>query len=73
LEWDKEQNSIFYESQITKNDEIGAIANTYGKAYYGATGGHLTFSFTPTGLGTCLEVTHGGTDEVLDLTHVEDW
>jgi len=44
-----------------------------GTDYYGAIGGQLTYSFTPTGLGCIVEVIHGVTKEKLDLTDVEIW
>jgi hypothetical protein len=46
-----------------------------GVPYQGAIGGGLTYSFTPTSLGTVLKVqyiTHSKTYE-LDLTEYEDW
>jgi hypothetical protein len=41
--------------------------------YYGACGGALTYSFTPTSIGTVLTVTHGVTKEKLDLTDYDSW
>jgi hypothetical protein len=37
-----------------------------------AIGGALTYSFTPTGLGTITTIKCGCGEE-LDLSHVEDW
>jgi len=44
-----------------------------GSDYYGAIGGEITYSFTPNGLGCAIEVKHGTTGNVLDLTDVSDW
>lgn len=44
-----------------------------GFGYYGACGGALTFSFTPNGLATVFKVTHGLTQETLDLTDYDNW
>ena len=41
--------------------------------YGGASGGCLTYSFTPTSLGMVTKVTHALTGETLDLTDYEDW
>ena len=40
--------------------------------YSGVSGGAFTFSFTPTGLGLIIKVTHFQ-GEVLDLTEYDDW
>lgn len=40
--------------------------------YSGAIGGGLTYSFTPTGLGTIIKVKHSSGAE-LDLTFYEGW
>ena len=39
--------------------------------YFGAIGGEVTFSFSPTGLGTVVQVKCR--DKVLDLTDYESW
>ena len=41
--------------------------------YYGAIGGGLKYSFTPTGIGTIVEVTNTILDETLDLTDYDGW
>ena len=43
-----------------------------GTNYYGAIGGVLTYSFTPTSLGCVIVVEHGVTKVKLDLTNY-DW
>lgn len=40
--------------------------------YSGAVGGDITYSFTPTSLGTIFTVTHSSGAK-LDLTTYEDW
>ena len=39
-----------------------------GSSYYGAIGGELTYLFTSNGIGCCIQVKHGTTGNVLDLT-----
>lgn len=39
---------------------------------YGAIGGHLTYSFTPTSLGTVLKITHAS-GAILDVTDYDSW
>lgn len=41
--------------------------------YGGAIGGSLTYSFTPTSLGTVVQVKHGLSGETLDLSDYENW
>ena len=41
--------------------------------YAGASGGALTYSFTPTNLGTVVKVTEELSGKVIDLTEYEDW
>lgn len=43
------------------------------KPYYGAIGGGLTYSFTPTGLGVVVEVTEYHTKKTINLTDYESW
>ncbi len=45
---------------------------TLPEAYAGAIGGRLTFSFTPTSLGTVVKVRDGISDKEVDLTDY-DW
>jgi len=51
-------------------DKIDPKSN---RPYYGAIGGGLTFSFTPTGLGTVVKVTESLTKETIDLTDYGQW
>ncbi len=46
----------------------------YGdQPYYGAIGGGLTYSFTPTGLGEILVVTEALSKMELNLTDYDSW
>lgn len=47
--------------------------DTNGEPYYGAIGGGVTYSFTPTGLGDILVVTEAITGEKLNVTEALDW
>jgi hypothetical protein len=40
--------------------------------YYGAIGGSMTYSFTPTNIGTVVKVEHA-TGAVLDISDYEHW
>lgn len=61
-EWDKGHQSSceYYDDGTQASNPIGAI------------GGRLTYSYTPTGLGTCFVVTCACGQE-LNLTNVDDW
>lgn len=41
--------------------------------YYGAIGGELTYSFTPTSLGIIEKIKHSGTGSEIDLTEYDLW
>ncbi len=56
------------EEQYGKYEEWADHCDTYA----GAIGGRLSFVFTPTGLGTCLQV-KCICGEKLELTNTEDW
>jgi len=43
-----------------------------GSPYYGAIGGSMTWSFTPTGIGVVVKVKHASGAE-LDLTDYDEW
>ena len=75
--WRDEQDQIVLERQRAS---VTAGANKFpsgliddGHPYYGAIGGALTYSFTPTSIGTVTTVTHGATGEVLNLTDYDNW
>lgn len=44
-----------------------------GEVYTGASGGNLTYSITPTSLGTAFKVHDAISGETLDLTDYENW
>lgn len=46
---------------------------TEGVPYYGAIGGGLTYSFTPTSLGTVVVVKEMITGEEINLTDFDSW
>lgn len=65
-EWSAEQDAIIVERQRARGDQSDT-------PYYGASGGSLTYMFTPTSLGLVIKVEHGLTKNVLDLTDYESW
>ncbi len=52
-------------------EHLVAMAKREGRVYTGAGGGNLTFSVTPTGLGTVFRATDSITSEKIDLTDYE--
>jgi hypothetical protein len=44
-----------------------------GHAYYGAIGGGISYTFTPTGLGVIVEAKEYFTQETKDFTDYGDW
>ena len=71
-EWAKEQDNIILEKQKLSTDPMIREMAKSG-AYYGATGGAFTYSFTPTSLGTVMKVKHGLTNNEIDLTEYSEW
>jgi len=59
--WEAEQDAIFAKKQ--GRDE----------PYYGAIGGSITYSFTPTSLGVVVTVKHGATEAELDVSNYDEW
>ena len=60
--------------QLERADEFRKAQNKItGTNDYGAIGGVLTYSFTPTGVGCAITVTHGVTKEELNLTDYDSW
>lgn len=45
----------------------------YPAPYQGASGGGVTYSFTPTAIGVACIVTNCWTDDKLDLTNYDAW
>lgn len=39
----------------------------------GAIGGQFTFIFTPTGVGTCVEVKCNACQKIKDITDIDNW
>jgi len=78
--WAAEQDKVVVERQRAELETAGRSGDPFrvalaeqGLPYYGAIGGELTYSFTPTGLGVVEVVTHGGTKEKLDVTDYDCW
>jgi hypothetical protein len=65
--WSAEQDKKVIEQQK------GTGLEHPGMPYYGASGGALTYSFTPTSLGMILKVEHNLTHETIDLTEYSYW
>ncbi len=64
--WEAEMDKLWVESrQLTHPHDPT-------QAYYGAIGGELTFSFTPTGIGMIVKAIHT-TGAELDLTDYDMW
>jgi hypothetical protein len=59
--WAKEQDRLYKK-----------VHSNTGPFLYGAIGGELTYSFTPTSIGLIIEVEHA-TGAVLDVSDYEDW
>lgn len=73
--WQQEVSAKVIEQQRkSMSPEDFSMLTMDGKyPYYGASGGGLTFSFTPTSLGCVVKVTEALTGEELDITDYEDW
>jgi len=65
--WREEQDLKVMEAQK------GTDLEHSGEAYYGASGGAYTYSFTPTSLGCVVKVTNGATNDTIDLTDYDMW
>lgn len=57
------------------NKEEIEFMTDYGKKplEIGAVGGHITFKFTPTGLGTIIKAENTITKRTIDLTDYDKW
>lgn len=69
-EWVKILDKKVIEQQrLSMTPEEFTLKTGDGKVpYYGAIGGGLTYSFTPTSLGLITKIEHSYTGEVLDVT-----
>jgi len=72
-EWQKAIDLRVIEEQRHTLDNWAVLTSNGEYPYYGAIGGSLTYSFTPTALGVVIKVTHGYTNETLDVTDYENW
>lgn len=73
-EWNKELDlkNIEHHRKTMSDTDFANLTSDGTIPYYGAIGGALTYSFTPTGLGVCVVVKHSS-GETLDLTDYENW
>ena len=70
-------DSLFDKQMEVLRKELGKSFDRQTKGgtrlYTGCTGGNLTYSFTPTSLGTVVKVKEALTGEELDLTDYDLW
>jgi hypothetical protein len=66
--WNADQDRSVVQQQRDSGDPFVRMLNADEQPYYGAIGGALTFTFTPTSIGTLVSVKHSGTGAVLDLS-----
>jgi len=59
------KDNVLYENYL--------ISHKTGHPYTGAIAGGLTYSFSPTGLGTVIKVKYALTNEEIDLTNYNEW
>ncbi len=73
--WNAEQDKIVleYQRRTWTPVEFEEMTLDGQFPYYGAIGGHLTYKFTPTGIGTIVAVYHSGTQAEINLTDYESW
>ena len=76
--WKDEQSKQVVEMQRKNSlaefpDKFLQRLNDKGIPYYGASGGELTYSFTPTSLGMIVSVRHGVTKQEFDFTDYDSW
>jgi hypothetical protein len=77
VEFEREQDAIALEQQKKmiaedtsgQNNEFMMWCHDQGYPYYGATGGSMTYCFTPTSIGTCVSVQHGYTKAEKNITN----
>lgn len=73
--WRAEQDKAVLEKQRADgaDDPFIAAIHEHGQPYYGACGGELTFSFTPTSIGTVVKAKHSASGAEIDLTDYDAW
>lgn len=72
-EWCRTQDEAVLAEQRKSDDPFIREEAEAGFAYYGAIGGELTYSFSPTSIGTVLVVKHSVTGEEINLTDYGSW
>jgi hypothetical protein len=60
---------------IWRREQDAIVAKQQGKnaPYYGASGGEVTYMFTPTTIGCVMQVKHAMTESVLDISDYDSW
>ena len=66
LEWNKTQDTLTLDKQNKPKKEKGEKLDKY--PYYGCSGGQLTYTFTPTMIGTFVTVEHAATKNKLEFS-----
>ena len=77
-QWCDDQNAKAIERQKEnppRNIPMSMLESSWEKGYPygGAIGGDLTYSFTPTNIGVVVKITHGLTNETLDISDYDNW
>ena len=62
---------IAKQKEIYKNSSFAKQCWELGYPYEGASGGGLTYHFTPSGIGTRITISYG--DYNLDITEYDSW
>jgi hypothetical protein len=73
IAWFSEQHEKVLAAQRESEDPFIKAEAERGIAYYGAIGGEITYSFTPTALGVVVKIKHAVTGNELDLTDYDSW
>ena len=73
VEVNERARAIQLEQGKTNEDLNWALGMTDPYPYYGAIGGGVTYSFTPTSIGVIVQITETITKEELDLTDYDTW
>lgn len=70
-----DQIKIIHEWEYNENKKLQYLTNgnSSDAIYTGAIGGCLTYSFTPTNLGTVVKIHHALTGNIIDVTEYELW